>query len=101
MRNSFGLQTKRCNGWLTRAIPQPRTFGGKPGEPVPEVDAEDLKAVWQVQCEIEAQRPGQPAAIGLELMACVCTPRANVAAVFYRISMLTLLTYFAPDKLSP
>ena len=34
--------------WLGQGTPEPPRFGGKPGEPVPAVDPEDVKAVWQM-----------------------------------------------------
>lgn len=36
-------------------------LGGKPGEAVPEVDPEDLKALWREQQKIQAMHPGQHA----------------------------------------
>lgn len=82
------------------ATQQPFNFGGKPGEPVPEVDPEDLKALWQQQQEVQAMHPGQHAT-GIDVMKAVCKPGANVKAVWYRMSMFGLLTMAAKEQTSP
>lgn len=60
-------------------------LGGKPGEAVPEVDPEDLKALWREQQKIQAMHPGQHAT-GIDVMKAVCKPGSNVEAVWYRMS---------------
>ena len=55
------------------AVPPP-FFGGSPGEPVPEVDPEDLKTVWREQQEIEARRPGKQVATGRDSLSRFANP---------------------------
>jgi hypothetical protein len=73
-------------------------FGGKPGEPVPEVDPEDLKALWQLQRDVEKQHPGQQVAIGLEVAQHYCKPGADMQAIGYRVSFLWLGTQITPEQ---
>ncbi len=77
-------------------------FGGKPGEPVPEVDPKDIKAVWKVYRDVAKKHPGERAeqvAVGSEFLERVCKPGANIWAVWYRNAMLHTLT--AWEELSP
>jgi hypothetical protein len=70
---------------------QPPSFGANPGEPVPQVDPDDLKTVWQFFKE-SRERSGQAVATGVDLLRQVCKPGADVQAVSYRAMMLSLLT---------
>jgi len=78
-------------------IPPP-FFEGSPGEPVPEVDPEDLKTLWQEQQEIEARHPGKQVAIGRGLAEQICRPGADIPALGYRVSMLWLLSQIAKER---
>jgi hypothetical protein len=71
-------------------------FGGKPGEPVPQVDPDDLKAVWEVQ----TSHPGERA-IGISVLEQTCKPGADVKAVAYRAMNLGLLTLLFQQNLAP
>ena len=73
---------------MSDALGNPLSFGGNPGEPVPEVDPDDLKTVWQETRDLQARHPGQNAAIGLEPMKAKCKPGANLEAVAYRSFMI-------------
>ena len=75
---------------------EPFSEFGKPGDPVAEVDADDLKAVWQLMNDREAGSAGERA-IGFMVFEAVCKPGADIQAVFYRAGMLSLLTQDAPD----
>ena len=75
---------------------QPPNFGGKPGELVPQVDPDDLKAAWKF---LENSPAG--VATGEDLLRQLCKPGADVAAVGYRAGMLDLLTKVAPERLEP
>jgi hypothetical protein len=101
MRNSFGLQTKRYNEWLTGQAHNRGCLAGSRENRSQKLTLKIAKPFGEFNVKLRHNGPGQPIAIGLKLMARVCTPGANIQAVFYRISMLTLLTYFAPDRLSP
>jgi hypothetical protein len=85
---------------MSDVLGNPPSFGGIPGEPVPEVDPEDLKAVWQQARDLQARHPGQRVAIGFDAMKAVCKPGANAQAVFYRLSMIWLLNEFAQEQLA-
>ena len=74
----------------------PPTFGGQPGEPVPEVDPEDMKTIWNIGREVQARNPGQQVAIGVDVYRSVCKPGADVIAASYRASLLGLMKLFAP-----
>ena len=84
--------------------PNLRHFVGPPGQPVPAVDAADLKAVWNVY-EDEKQR--DPAArrggifVGPEALLRACSPQADSRAVIYRSWMLQLFDLFSADALAP
>ena len=79
----------------------PPSFGGNPGEPVPEVDPDDLKTFWQLASDLQARSPGQHVAIGLEATKTALKPGANAEAIFYRTSMIWLLNQFAQAQLGP
>jgi hypothetical protein len=76
------------------------TFGGQPGTPVPEVDPADIKIVYNVNCEVQAARPGESVAIDVEVFKRICSPGANVRAVSYRTATIHLLKMLSPDLLS-
>lgn len=77
---------------------KPPAFGGIPGEPVPEVDPEDLKILWRTQQEAEARHPGRQVALGRDLAQRICKTGADIQAVGYRLSLLWLLSQIAPTQ---
>lgn len=83
---------------MSDALENPLSFGGNQGEPVPEVDPEDLKTVWQETRDLQARHPGQNVAIGLEAMKAKCKPGANLEAVVYRSWMIWMLSQFAQEQ---
>lgn len=85
--------------WLGEEAQEPPRFGGEPGEPVPAVDPEDVKSVWQIGRDVQANRPGQQVAVGVDTMKQACKPGANIKAVWYRASLLWLMTQIAPERL--
>jgi len=75
-------------------------FGfNKAGEPVPEVDPEDVKTVWNLYRDVATRHPGQAVGIGSSVVEQACKPGANAFAVSYRRAMLHALT--AWGELSP
>ena len=65
------------------------------------VEPSDLKAVWKVVEEMRGQRDSdEHIAIDARMYANACSPGANVLAVWYRVSMLSLIAMrtglFAP-----
>ena len=74
---------------------------GNPGEPVAEVDPDDLKTIWQEARNLQSRHPGRNASIGSDGMKAICKPGANVLAVWYRLSMIWVLNRFAQERLAP
>jgi hypothetical protein len=58
---------------------------------VPPVDPADLRRVWEMQREFQASVGEQRTAIDGESYKRVCSARANVSAVWYRVSQIRLL----------
>jgi hypothetical protein len=79
----------------------PSRFGGKEGEPVPAVDPDDVKTVWQIGRQTQASHPGKNVAVGFDLMRQACKPGADVEAVAYRESLAWLIDQIAPEQLAP
>jgi hypothetical protein len=75
-------------------------FGGEAGESVPEVDPDDLKAIWQIGEELQANH-STVKAVGVEVMKQACKPGANVEATCYRSSIIWMLTHVAQQQLAP
>jgi hypothetical protein len=55
------------------------------------IDPADLKNVWKLGREMQEEHPKEHTAIDLRVLETVCSPGANVMAVWYRASMLGLL----------
>ena len=72
-------------------------FGGVAGEQVPAADSEDVKAAWALTREVEKTHPGRQVGIGTEIFERTCRPGADIQAVFYRASMITMLLRVAPE----
>jgi hypothetical protein len=87
--------------WLNKELQEPPKFGGEPGEPVPEVDPDDLRAVWEQGRDLQVRHPGQHVATGLYALQSICKPGADIRVVAYRASMLSLITTFAAEHLAP
>jgi hypothetical protein len=66
---------------------------GKPGEPVPAVDVEDIKAVWALAQDVKKRHPLGGVAIGVNLYESVCTPSADIRAVLHRLGMLGFVEF--------
>jgi hypothetical protein len=85
--------------WLDRELQAPPRFGGKPGEPVPAVDPEDVKTVWQIGRNAQAHA-GKNVAVGADLMKRACKPGANIEAVTYRSWFVWRTAQIAPEQLA-
>lgn len=66
-------------------------FTGKAGEPVPVVDAADIKAMWNYGRELNSQTGGRGVGVDIDIWKEVCQPHADIRAVHHRCSMLWLL----------
>jgi hypothetical protein len=64
---------------------------GKPGQPVPPVDASDIEAAYTVYQSAQ-QCSGGGTLVGLEILERVCSAGANIKAVGYRVLWLGLMT---------
>jgi hypothetical protein len=85
---------------MSDALVNPPSFLGNPGEPVAEVDPDDLKTFWQEIRNFQARDPGQHVSIGIEAKA-IAKPVANFEAVWYRSMMIRLLNEVAHEQLAP
>lgn len=73
-------------------------FGGEPGTPVPQVDPEDLRKVFEYGREVAREHPNT--AIGVSIYEHMLgKPQDHVLAVCYRANMLGLITTCAKDVL--
>jgi hypothetical protein len=82
---------------MSDALENPPSFGGNPGEPVAEVDPDDLKALWQEISNLQARDPGQHVSIGFEAKA-IAKPGVNAEAVWYRSMMFGCSTNSRPSS---
>jgi hypothetical protein len=65
-------------------------------QPIPAVDSQDLRAVWELTQQSKAQLPAEQSSsfgIDVALVAQVCSPEANVFAVFMRSALLEVLIH--------
>ena len=76
----------------------PSSFLGNPGEPVAEVDPDDLKIFWQKSRHLQASHPD--VSIGFQAKA-IAKPRANAAAVWLRSGMIWALSRYAQEQMAP
>ena len=75
----------------------PPRIGGNPGEPVPEVDPDDVKAVWQLQREVQERHPGKLVAVAGTRISSVCRPGADMQAVGYRVALLNVFIHVCEE----
>jgi len=61
------------------------------GGSVPPVEPADLRSVWTMQSDAQAQNPGKQIGISADVYQRACGPEADVRAVFARASLLGLL----------
>jgi hypothetical protein len=80
---------------------EPSFLGGKSGQPVPQVDPDDVKAVWAVHEDVARRHPGKQVGIGKGMFEHVCKPDADIAAVVYRAGMLRMLLQNGDENLTP
>jgi hypothetical protein len=61
------------------------------GESVPPVTEDDLRRLHEVSVDMAKRRVGKNGMVSVDLMARVCTPGANLPAVWLRYTQLRLL----------
>ena len=76
-------------------------FWGKEGEPVPQVDPSDMKALWKLGEDVKERHPEGGVIMGVNLMEAYCKPGANIGAITYRARMIGMLQHIAPDVMEP
>lgn len=77
-------------------------FGyGRAGEPVPQVDPSDLKALWALGEETGKTHPEGGTIIGMSIMQDLCKPGANLTAVNYRANKIEMLRHILPAIMEP
>ncbi len=72
-------------------------FMGKPGEPVPAVDPDDVKSIWNLGKEVETRGA---TAIGSVIIEQACKPGSNTGAAYYRSTSIWVMTQIAPELLT-
>lgn len=65
-------------------------FGETTDGPIPPVNPEDLRSVWEMQRDSSSRVPRQ-AAVSVEFYKRACSHGADVGAVWYRVSQLGVL----------
>jgi hypothetical protein len=60
--------------------------------PVPTVEAADLKIFWKTQQGIQREHPGEQIATDFRGLLKECSPNVNGFAIWYRLSMLGMLS---------
>jgi hypothetical protein len=78
-----------------------KTFAGVAGQPVPQVDPSDIKAVWELGQDIRKRHPEGGVAIGVEVYKAHCKPGADISAITYRAGMIGMLQHAAPAVMDP
>lgn len=74
---------------------------GNPGEPVADVDPDDMKTFWQETRNLQARHSGLNVSLSSETIKAICKPGANAMAVWYRSSMIRVLNQLAQERLAP
>jgi hypothetical protein len=80
---------------------EPPVFGGNPGEPVPPVDAEDLKTVFEIFQDAGKRGTGGAVGVDLEVFKHACKADADIPSLTYRAMMLQLFVSHAQEQLAP
>lgn len=76
------------------------SFGGQPGEPVPEVSPEDLKATWEFLEKLQVEHPSQQVATEADVVGSLCKPGAQIHAVYYRSTVIWMMMQIAPEQIA-
>lgn len=62
------------------------------GAAIPSVAEDDLRRLHEISADIAKRRVSKDGVVGVDLMARVCSPGANLPAVWLRYTQLRLLT---------
>jgi hypothetical protein len=74
-----------------------KLLGAAAGTPVPQVDPEDVRAVWKLGQEVQKDHPGVNVGIGVAIFERSCNPGSNIQAVTYRAGMIAMFLRHAPE----
>jgi len=80
------------------SMPPDLWAGSQEGDSVAAVHPADLRNVWRLFRDAQSRNPGQCTSVGNGVYESVCSPGADVLAVWFRASMLELMTQ--PDMLA-
>jgi hypothetical protein len=61
------------------------------GAAIPSVAEDDLRRLHEVAADMAKRRVGKDGMVGVDLMARICSPGANLPAVWFRYTQLRLL----------
>lgn len=78
----------------------PDMWIGSQEGPVPSVSPDDLRNVWKLIRDAQAQHPGECTSISSGAYKRVCSPGADVHAVWFRASMIGMLQIMSPESLA-
>jgi hypothetical protein len=67
------------------------------GKKVPEVNFADFKAMWEYGQRVKERHPKGGVAVGTGIWKQVCSPDADIDAVFHRVSILGLVEMLLED----
>ena len=73
---------------------------GNPGEPVAEVDPNDLRAFWQKIRELQAKYGTHVSLTSQSICDTIGKPGANANAIWFRSTMVSVLKQFAQERLA-
>ncbi len=83
-------------------MPDPtHLFGGKPGQPVPPVDPDDLKTAFEIFQNVARRYPDGRSDVGVDVFQHPCKPGAGISAITYRAMMLGVVVRHAQAQLAP
>jgi hypothetical protein len=74
---------------------------GTSGEPVPTVDADDMKALWDLGVEMKKKYPEGRVAFGVSILEQHCKSGADIPAISYRAHWIGMLQHLAPEIMEP
>jgi hypothetical protein len=75
---------------------KPPDFWKDSSSDVAVVDPADLTVVWELMQDVQRRNEGQSASVGIAAYKNLCSPGANVEAVWFRAAMLGMLNMAMP-----
>jgi hypothetical protein len=98
-----GYTIDRTGGAMEIDFNVPSWLEGDSNVPVPVVDPADLKVVWELQDKSQKKHPGQNSGIDMRFCKNICSPGADVIAIWHRSCQLSGLGFLcaAAGKIFP